>query len=109
MVTRRKVAGAKPKATTKKRKTAEQIAVEAEAQEKLEYRRYTVRIVALFLASGIAVVTTGAVIGVEVWKSVLMGGAAGLAQLVEKLARSAVRDGDISKDDLDEALDSLAE
>lgn len=75
----------------------------------LEARKFTVRILALFFASGLAVVTTGAAIGVEIWKSVLMGGAAGIAQLVEKLARSAMKDGDVSKDDLDKALDDMSE
>lgn len=76
---------------------------------KTEARQFTIRILALFIASGLAVVTTGVAIGVEVWKAILMGGAAGIAQFVEKLARSAVLDGDITKEDLDKVLDDLAD
>lgn len=79
------------------------------AEERAERRKFTIRIIALFLASGMAVITTGAAIGVEIWKSVLMGGAAGIAQLVERLARSAVKDGDITRKDLEQALDALSE
>lgn len=105
----------KPKRKTAAQRAAEAAAVaaaEAEARLKAkqaERRKFVVRIVALFFASGLTVVTTGAVIGVETWKSVVMGGVAGVAQLVEKLARAAVKDGDVSQKDLDEALSSFAE
>lgn len=118
-----KSTAAKPIAAKKpaaKRKTAAQRAAEAEIIRKWqeaearkakrrERRRYVLRFMALFIASGLSVITTGAILDVDPWKSIIMGGVAGFVQFTEKLARSAIRDGDVSKDDVDAALDALSE
>lgn len=79
------------------------------AAKRAETRRYILRFVALFVASSLSVITMGAAIGVEMWKSALMGGVAGFVQFAEKLSRSVVKDGDVSKEDIDAALDALSE
>jgi cytochrome c-type biogenesis protein CcmH/NrfG len=88
---------------------ARQAAAEAEIKKKAELRRYVFRFIALFVASSLSVITMGALIDVELWKSAVMGGVAGFVQFAERIARGAIKDGDVSKEDIDAALDSLSE
>ena len=54
------------------------------------------RIVATFAASGLGVIGAGALAGVPLWKACFMAGIAGVAFVVEGLARSFLDDGKLS-------------
>jgi hypothetical protein len=51
------------------------------------------RIVAVFAASGLGVIGAGAIAGVTLWKACFMAGMAGVATVVEGLAREFLDDG----------------
>jgi len=51
------------------------------------------RIVAVFAASGLGVIGAGAIAGVTLWKACFMAGVAGVATVVEGLAREFLDDG----------------
>jgi hypothetical protein len=51
------------------------------------------RIIAVFAASGLGVIGAGAIAGVELWKACFMAGMAGVATVIEGLAREFLDDG----------------
>jgi len=51
------------------------------------------RILAVFAANGLGVIGAGAVAGVPLWKACFMAGMAGVATVVEGLAREFLDDG----------------
>jgi len=51
------------------------------------------RIIAVFAASGLGVIGAGAIAGVTLWKACFMAGMAGVATVVEGLAREFLDDG----------------
>ena len=64
-------------------------------------RTILTRSLAVFLASGLSVVGAGAVVGVDLWKSVLIAGFAGVAAVARGLSRAYLRDGDLTTDEID--------
>ena len=62
------------------------------------------RIVAVFAASGLSVVGAGSLVGIETWKSVMLAGGLGVATVVERLARSFLDDGKLTRDEINEAF-----
>lgn len=56
-------------------------------------RNVLMRIVAVFAASGLSVIGAGAIAGVSLWKACFMAGMAGVATVVEGLARAFLDDG----------------
>ena len=71
----------------------------AEANKKA--RMVLGRSLAVFLASGLSVVGAGAVVGVELWKSVLIAGVTGVAAVARGLSRAYLRDGNLTVDEID--------
>jgi hypothetical protein len=67
----------------------------------------TLRILAVFAASGLSVVGAGAVAGVELWKAVLMAGVGGVATVVEGLARAFLDDGKLDVDEINEVFNRV--
>lgn len=65
------------------------------------------RILAVFAASGLSVVGAGAVAGVELWKAILMAGIAGVATVVEGLARAFLDDGKLTKDEINQVFNKV--
>ena len=59
------------------------------------------RMVAVFIATALGVIGTGALIGVEVWQAALMAGIGGVATVLEGLSRAYLNDGKISVDEID--------
>ena len=55
---------------------------------------------AVFIATALGVIGTGALIGVEVWQAALMAGIGGVATVLENLARAYLDDGKISNDEI---------
>lgn len=62
------------------------------------------RIVAVFAASGLAVIGAGAVAGIPVGKAVLVAGLTAVASVVEKLARAFMDDGKLTLDEINSAF-----
>jgi hypothetical protein len=55
------------------------------------------RIVATFIASALAVIGAGSIIGIDVWMSAALGGLLAVAKVIEKLALAFLEDGKISR------------
>jgi len=53
-----------------------------------ELNNIIMRIIAVFAASGLAVVGAGALVGISTIKAVILAGTLGVATVVEKLART---------------------
>jgi hypothetical protein len=62
------------------------------------------RIVAVFAASGLAVIGAGAVAGISVVKAVMVAGLTAVAAVVEKLARAFMDDGKLTLDEINAAF-----
>jgi hypothetical protein len=60
----------------------------------------TWRMLAVFIATALGVIGTGALIGVEVWQAALMAGIGGVATVLENLARAYLDDGKITQDEI---------
>jgi hypothetical protein len=58
------------------------------------------RMLAVFIATALGVIGTGAVIGVEVWQAALMAGIGGVATVLEGLSRAYLQDGKLTVDEI---------
>ena len=65
------------------------------------------RILAVFAASGLSVIGAGAIAGVPLWKACLMAGIAGVATVVEGLARAFLDDGKLSVSEINEVFNKV--
>jgi hypothetical protein len=65
------------------------------------------RILAVFAASGLAVLGAGAIVGVELMSAVFMAGILGVATVVEKLARSFLEDGKLTFEEINAAFSKV--
>jgi hypothetical protein len=62
------------------------------------------RIVATFVASALGVIGAGAVMGVELWLAMAMGGILAVAKVVERLAVAFLEDGKLTKAEINAAF-----
>ena len=58
------------------------------------------RIVATFIASALAVIGAGSIIGIDVWLSAAFGGLLAVAKVIEKLALAFLEDGKIDRNEV---------
>jgi hypothetical protein len=58
------------------------------------------RMLAVFIATALGVIGTGAVIGVEVWQAALMAGIGGVATVLEGLSRAYLDDGKLTFEEI---------
>ena len=58
------------------------------------------RVVATFIASALAVIGAGSIIGIDVWLSAALGGLLAVAKVVEKLALAFLEDGKIDREEV---------
>lgn len=65
------------------------------------------RILAVFAASGLAVIGAGAVAGIPITKAVLVAGLTAVASVVEKLARAFMDDGKLTLDEINAAFSTV--
>lgn len=70
-------------------------------------RKITLRILAVFSASGLSVIGAGTIAGVQLWQAILMAGVGGVATVVEGLSRAYINDGDLSDEEIDEVFNSV--
>ena len=62
------------------------------------------RIVATFIASALAVIGAGAVMGVDLWLAMAMGGILAVAKVIERLAVAFLEDGKLTKAEINAAF-----
>lgn len=62
------------------------------------------RIAATFVASALAVVGSGAIVGVDLWQAALMGGILAVAKVIEYLSMAFLEDGKLTKDEINAAF-----
>lgn len=65
------------------------------------------RIVAVFAASGLGVIGAGAIADVPLWKAMFMAGIAGVATVVEGLARAFLDDGKIDAREINDVFNKV--
>lgn len=70
-------------------------------------KNISMRIVAVFAASGLSVVGAGAIAGVQLWKAVLMAGIGGVATVIEGLSRAFMDDGKLDTDEINSVFNSV--
>jgi len=62
------------------------------------------RMVAVFVANGLAVIGAGSLIGVDTVSSILLAGSLGVIKVSESLARAYIDDGKITLDEINESF-----
>jgi hypothetical protein len=67
----------------------------------------SMRIVAVFAASGLSVVGAGAIAGVHLWKAVLMAGIGGVATVIEGLSRAFMDDGKLDQTEINSVFNTV--
>ena len=70
-------------------------------------KQIILRILAVFAASGLSVIGAGAIAGVPLWKACLMAGVAGVATVVEGLARAYMDDGQIDSAEINDVFNKV--
>jgi hypothetical protein len=71
------------------------------AQGKNTARMVISRTLAVFVASGLSVVGAGSVVGVELWKSVVIAGVSGVVTVLQGLSRAFMKDGNLTSDEIE--------
>jgi hypothetical protein len=65
------------------------------------------RILAVFGANGLGVIGAGSIAGVPLWKACFMAGIAGVATVIEGLARAFLDDGKLSVDEINAVFNKV--
>ena len=74
---------------------------------KQSIKQIVTRILAVFAASGLSVIGAGAIAGVELWKAVMMAGVAGVATVIEGLARAYMDDGKLTAAEINQVFNKV--
>jgi hypothetical protein len=70
----------------------------------MNYIQILKQMFALFLVTAFATIGVGAVIGIDVFKTAILAGVMGIANVIEDLARSYLNDGKLSKTEINKAF-----
>ena len=65
------------------------------------------RMLAVFIANGLAIIGAGSIIGIDTLSSLLLAGSLGVAKVTEALARGYLNDGKLTIDEIDDAFGSM--
>ena len=65
------------------------------------------RMLAVFIANGLAIIGAGSIIGIDTLSSILLAGSLGVAKVTEALARGFLNDGKLTIDEIDDAFGSM--
>jgi hypothetical protein len=71
-------------------------------------KRLFLRLLATFAVSGLSIIGTGAILGIELWRAVLMAGVVGLVQVIEGIARVYLWDEKVTYEDVDRIFKDIA-
>lgn len=72
-----------------------------------QIKNIVLRILATFAASGLGVIGAGTIAGVPLWKAIFMAGIAGVATVVEGLARAFLDDGKLSTSEINQVFNQV--
>lgn len=90
--------------TTPAKRTSSATSTRGKKKKKSEFLGLTydilVRIAATFVASALAVIGAGSIVGIDVWLSATLGGLLAVARVVEKLAIALLDDGKITRKEI---------
>lgn len=64
------------------------------------------RILAVFVASALSIIGAGAIAGVSIWKSAAVAGLAGVATVIEGLARAFLDDGKLTDAEVNQVFNA---
>jgi hypothetical protein len=65
-----------------------------------QVRQVILRILAVFVATGLSVIGAGSLAGIEIYQAVAIAGISGVAVVVEGLARAFIADGNLSAEEI---------
>lgn len=65
------------------------------------------RIIAVFVASALSVIGAGAIAGISIMQSMTVAGLAGVATVVEGLARAFLNDGELDEDEVNAVFNAV--
>lgn len=68
------------------------------------FRKVSARVFAYFVMTALGMIGTGTIVGINMWQAALMAGIAGVANVVEGLARAYVGDGVLTLEEIDEVF-----
>lgn len=66
------------------------------------------RMLAVFIANGLAIIGAGSIIGIDTLSSILLAGSLGVAKVTEALARGYLNDGKLTINEIDEAFGNMS-
>ena len=67
-------------------------------------RMIIARMIAVFVANGLAIIGAGSIIGIDTLSSVLLAGSLGVAKVTEALARGFLDDGKLTMEEINESF-----
>jgi len=70
-------------------------------------RMVIARMIAVFVANGLAIIGAGSIIGIDTLSSVLLAGSLGVAKVTEALARGFLDDGKLTMEEINDAFGSM--
>jgi hypothetical protein len=70
----------------------------------MNYKKISLRMLALFLVSALTTIGAGAIIGIDTLQTAILAGVMGIANVVEDLARGYLNDGELSEEEIDAAF-----
>ena len=65
------------------------------------------RMVAVFVANGLAIIGAGSIIGISLIDAILLAGSLGCVKVLEALARAYLDDGHLSLEEINDAFSSV--
>ena len=68
------------------------------------FKKVSARVFAYFVMTALGMIGTGTIVGINMWQAALMAGIAGVANVVEGLARAYVGDGVLTLEEIDEVF-----
>lgn len=69
-------------------------------------KKFILRILATFVATALSLVGAGAIAGVDTIKSAIVAGIAGVATVLEEIARAYMQKGKLTDRDIEKAFDA---
>lgn len=68
------------------------------------FKKVSARVFAVFVMTALGMIGTGTIVGINMWQAALMAGIAGVANVVEGLARAYVGDGQLTLEEIDQVF-----
>jgi len=63
-----------------------------------------IRMIAVFIANGLAVIGAGSIIGIDIIDAVMLAGSLGVIKVSEQLARNFLDDGKLTAEEINESF-----